>query len=156
VKSIPSVHCCEGRKSKVILSLRFIGDRGKMDINKLSSKIIGAAIEVHKALGPGLLESVYEECMCHELGLRGLSFEKQKPLPIEYKGNKLDCGYRLDIVAENSIVRELKSCEKIEPIHRAQILTYLKPSDLHLGLILNFNTTVMRDGIFRVANELEE
>lgn len=127
-----------------------------MDINKLSGKIIGAAIEVHKALGPGLLESVYEECMCHELGLQGLSFEKQKPLPIQYKGNKLDCGYRLDIVVENSIVLELKSCEKIEPIHRAQILTYLKLSDLHLGLILNFNTTVMRDGIFRVVNELEE
>jgi GxxExxY protein len=127
-----------------------------MDINKLSSKIIGAAIEVHKSLGPGLLESVYEECMCHELGLRDLSFEKQKPLPIEYKGNKLDCGYRLDIVVENAIVLELKSCEKIEPIHRAQILTYLKLSDLHLGLILNFNTTVMRDGIFRIVNELEE
>jgi GxxExxY protein len=102
-----------------------------MDINKLSSKII-------------------------ELGLRDLSFEKQKPLPIEYEGNKLDCGYRLDIVVENAIVLELKSCEKIEPIHRAQILTYLKLSDLHLGLILNFNTTVMRDGIFRIVNELEE
>ena len=88
-----------------------------MDINKLSSKIINAAIEVHKALGPGLLESAYEECMCHEFRLREISFERQKPLPIVYKGNKLDCGYRLDIVFENAIILELKSCEKIEPIY---------------------------------------
>ncbi len=87
-----------------------------MDINKLSSKIIGAAIEVHKALGPGLLESAYEECLCYELSLRGLSFERQKPLPVEYKGRKLDCGYRLDVVVEKAIILELKSCETIEPI----------------------------------------
>lgn len=88
-----------------------------MDINELSSKIIGAAIEVHKALGPGLLESAYEECLCHEFGLRGLSNERQKPLPVTYKGKKLDCGYRLDTVVENAIILELKSCEKIEPIY---------------------------------------
>jgi len=127
-----------------------------MDINELSSKIIGAAIEVHKKLGPGLLESVYEECICHELSLRGISFERQKPLPVVYKGKKLDCGYRLDIVVENAIILELKSCEKIEPIHRAQLLTYLKLSDLNLGLLLNFNTPVMRDGIVRIVNELKE
>ncbi len=127
-----------------------------MDINKLSSRIIGSAIEVHKALGPGLLESAYEECMCHELSLRELSFERQKPLAVKYKGRKLDCGYRLDIVVENAIILELKSCEKIEPIHKAQLLTYLKLSGLNLGLILNFNTTVMRDGIVRIVNELEE
>ena len=127
-----------------------------MDINELSSKIIGAAIEVHKKLGPGLLESVYEECICHELSLRGISFEKQKPLPVIYKGKKLDCGYRLDIVVEKAIILELKSCEKIEPIHRAQLLTYLKLSGLNLGLILNFNTPVMRDGIVRIVNELKE
>jgi len=88
-----------------------------VDINQLSSKIIGAAIEVHKALGPGLLESAYEECLCYELSLQGLSIERQKPLPVKYKVKKLDCGYRLDTVVENAIILELKSCEKIEPIY---------------------------------------
>jgi len=127
-----------------------------MDINELSSRIIGAAIEVHKALGPGLLESAYEKCLCHEFGLRGLSNERQKPLPVIYKGKELDCGYRLDVVVENAIILELKSCEKIEPIHKAQLLTYLRLSGLHLGLILNFNVPVMRDGIVRIVNELKE
>ena len=127
-----------------------------MDINQLSSKIIGAAIEVHKHLGPGLLESAYEECLCHELGIRGIKFDRQKPLPVEYKGRKLDCGYRLDILVEDMIILELKSCEKIEPIHKAQLLTYLKLSGLKLGLLLNFNTEVMKDGIVRVVNKLQE
>ena len=127
-----------------------------MDINELSSKIIGAAIEVHKTLGPGLLESAYEECLCHEFGLRGLSNARQKPLPVTYKGIELDCGYRLDIVVENLIILELKSSEKIEPIHKAQLLTYLKLSDLHLGLILNFNVPFMKDGIVRIVNKLDE
>ena len=127
-----------------------------MDINELSSRIIGAAIEVHKALGPGLLESAYEECLSHEFSFRNFSFERQKSLPLIYKGKKLDCGYRLDLVVENAITLQLKSCEKIEPIHKAQLLTYLKLSGLHLGLILNFNTTVMRDGIVRIVNELNE
>ena len=127
-----------------------------MDINQLSSTIIGAAIEVHKALGPGLLESAYEKCLCHELKLRGLSFDNQKPLPLIFKGEKLDCGYRLDVVVENAIILELKSCEKIEPIHRAQLLTYLKLSGLKLRLVLNFNVPVMRDGIGRIVNDLEE
>ena len=126
------------------------------DINKLSSKVIGAAIEVHKALGPGLLESAYEECMAHELGLRGLSFERQKPLSILYKGKRMDCGYRLDLVVENAIITELKSCNQIEPIHRAQLLTYLKLSGLNLGLLLNFNVPVMRDGIVRIVHELRK
>ncbi len=126
------------------------------DINKLSSKIIGAAIEVHKAIGPGLLESVYEECICHELSFAGFSLERQKPLAVRYKGIKLDCGYRLDVVVENRIILELKACDKIEPIHKAQLLTYLKLSGLNLGLLLNFNVTVMRDGIVRIVNELEE
>ncbi|KKL09505.1 hypothetical protein LCGC14_2565170, partial [marine sediment metagenome] len=121
-----------------------------MDINKLSSKIIGAAIEVHKALGPGLLESAYEECICHELSFQGVLFERQKPLPLRYKGKTLDCGYRLDLVVENAIILELKSCERIEPIHKAQLLTYLKLSGLNLGLILNFNVSIMRDGIVRI------
>ena len=118
-----------------------------MDINELSNKIIGAAIEVHKALGPGLLESAYEECMCHELTLRSLSYERQKPLPIIFKRKKLDCGYRLDIVVEKAVIIELKSCEKIEPIHKAQLLTYLKLSGLNLGLILNFNVPLTKNGI---------
>ena len=131
-------------------------EKSIVDSNQLSNKIIGAAIEVHKALGPGLLESAYEECLCQELELRGLHYERQKPLPVVYKGNKLDCGYRLDVVVENAIVLELKSCEKIEPIYEAQILTYLKLSGLHLGLILNFNVPMMRDGIKRVVHELAE
>ena len=127
-----------------------------MDINRLSSKIIGAAIEVHKALGPGLLESAYKEGICHEMRLRRLSFERQKPLPVIYKGTKLDCGYRLDVVVEKAIILELKSCEKVEPIHRAQLLTYLKLAGLNLALLLNFNVTIMRDGIVRIVNELKE
>ncbi len=127
-----------------------------MDINKLSSRIIGAAIEVHKALGPGLLESAYEECICYELSIGGLSLERQKPLAVQYKGINLDCGYRLDVVVEDAIILELKSCEKIEPIHKAQLLTYLKLSGIKLGLLLNFNVTLMREGIVRIVNELEE
>jgi GxxExxY protein len=127
-----------------------------MDINQLSSKIIGSAIEVHKHLGPGLLESAYEECLCHELELRDILFERQKPLPIEYKGKRLDCGYRLDIIVEGQIILELKSCDKFEPIHQAQLLTYLKLSNLNLGLLLNFNVPLMKDGVMRVVNELEE
>ena len=127
-----------------------------MDLNKFSSKVIGAAIEVHKTLGPGLLESSYEECLCYELGLRGILFERQKSLPIVYKDKKLESGYRIDVVVENSILLELKAVEKIEPIHKAQILTYLKLSDIHLGLLLNFNVPIMRDGIVRVVNDFRE
>ena len=127
-----------------------------MNINQLTRKIIGAAIEVHKILGPGLLESAYEECLSHELSIQGVSFEKQKPLSIDYKGKKLDCGYRLDMVVENAVVLELKSCEKIESIHQAQLLTYLKLSELNIGLILNFNVPLMRDGIVRIVNDLKE
>jgi GxxExxY protein len=134
----------------------FNQDSGKMDINKLSNKIIGAAIEVHKTLGPGLLESAYEQCLCHELNLRGISFERQEELPVVYKQIKLDCGYRLDIVVEETVILELKSCEKIEPIHKAQLLTYLKLSGISLGLILNFNMPTMREGIVRLVNEFKE
>jgi GxxExxY protein len=127
-----------------------------MNINKLSSSIIGAAIEVHKTLGPGLLESAYEECICHELSIGGLSLERQRPLAVRYKGINLNCGYRLDVVVEDAIILELKSCEKIKPIHKAQLLTYLKLSGFKLGLLLNFNVTLMREGIVRIVNELEE
>ncbi len=126
-----------------------------MTINELSGLVIGAAIEVHKVLGPGLLESAYENCLCHELQLRNVIFERQKPLPITYKGVKLDCGYRLDVVVQGMLVLEVKACDRIEPIHQAQLLTYLKLSGLSLGLLLNFNVPVMRDGIVRVANELK-
>ncbi|MDB4444200.1 GxxExxY protein [bacterium] len=127
-----------------------------MDVNALSHRIIGAAIEVHRALGPGLLESAYEECLCHEFKLSDLSFERQKRLPVVYKGMKLDCGYRLDLVVESAIILELKSCEGIEPIHKAQLLTYLKLSELNLGLLLNFNVPVMRNGILRIVNNFGE
>ena len=127
-----------------------------MDINQLSSKIIGAAIEVHKALGPGLLESAYEKCLCYELNQRGLAFERQKSLPVICKGQKIDCGYKLDVVVENTIILELKSCEEIEPIHKAQLLTYLRLSNFKLGLLLNFNMPFLREGIVRIANGLAE
>ena len=127
-----------------------------MDINDLTGKVIGAAIEVHKQLGPGLLESAYEECLSRELELRQVAHKRQKPLPIEYKGVKLDCGYRLDVVVEDLVLLELKSCDRIEDIHRAQLLTYLKLSGLKLGLIINFNVPVLRDGIIRVVNHLDE
>lgn len=127
-----------------------------MNINELSSKVIGAAIEVHKALGPGLLESVYEEGFCHELSLRNIKYERQKPLPVVYKDKKLDCGYRLDVVVENSIIVELKSCDKIQSIHKAQLLTYLKLAKISLGLLFNFNTILMKDGIIRIVNDFED
>ncbi len=126
-----------------------------MTINELSGLVIGAAIEVHKVLGPGLLESAYENCLCHELQLKDVVFERQKPLPITYKGVNLDCGYRLDVVVQGMLVLEVKACDRIEPIHQAQLLTYLKLSGLRLGLLLNFNVPVMRDGIVRVADELK-
>jgi GxxExxY protein len=122
--------------------------------NELSNKIIGLAIEVHRHLGPGLLESAYEECLCQELVRNNLTFERQKPLPIVYKGTKLDCGYRLDIVVEKLIIIELKAIEQIAPIHQAQLLTYLKLSHLKLGLIINFNVPILKEGIKRMVNNL--
>ena len=127
-----------------------------MNINDLTGQVIGAPIEVHKHLGPGLLESAYEECLCHELRSKGIAHERQKPLPINYKQVRLDCRYRLDAVVEGRIILELKSCEKVEDIHKAQLLTYLKLSGINLGLILNFNVPIMREGIFRVVNNLAE
>ncbi len=127
-----------------------------MDINELTGKVIAAAIEVHKHLGPGLLELAYEECLCLELHLRNIAYERQKPLPLQYKQVELDCGYRLDIVVENTVVLELKACERIEHIHEAQLLTYLKLSGLKIGLILNFNVPALKEGIVRIVNKLEE
>jgi GxxExxY protein len=120
--------------------------------NDISGKIIGAAIEVHKHLGPGLLESAYEECLCRELDLRGIDFKRQVPLPLSYKGLKLDCGYRLDLLVEDKVIVELKTVEAIAPIHEAQILTYLKLRDIRLGLIINFNVPLLVEGIRRLVN----
>ena len=122
------------------------------DINQLTGEVIGAAIEVHKTLGPGLLESVYEECLCYELKLRNLPYERQKSLPVNYKDVKLDTGYRLDVVVANELILELKSCDHIQPIHEAQLLTYLKLTGIKVGLLVNFNTPILRDGIKRLAN----
>src|SRR6266536_5737119 len=112
---------------------------------QLTEAIIGAAIEVHRELGPGLLESAYEECFCYELCLRGLNFERQVELPVAYKGLKLDCGYRLDIVVEDSVLIELKSIEQILPIHQAQLLTYLHLSGKKVALLMNFNVSVLKN-----------
>lgn len=117
--------------------------------NALSREVIGAAIEVHKTLGAGLLESAYEECLCQELKLRGIPFERQVDLPIEYKGMKLSAGYRMDIVVDGLLILELKSIEKILPIHEAQLLTYLRLSKIWLGLLINFNVPVLKEGIRR-------
>ncbi|PAW86510.1 MAG: GxxExxY protein [Pedosphaera sp. Tous-C6FEB] len=114
-----------------------------------SAAVIGAAIEVHRVLGPGLLESAYEECLCHELSLRGIAFERQLALPVDYKGVRLDCGYRLDIVLPGKLVVELKAVEQLASIHDAQLLTYLKLSGIRTGLLLNFNVPLLRDGIRR-------
>jgi len=116
---------------------------------QVTEAIIGAAIEVHRELGPGLLESAYEECFCHELHLRGLSFQRQVELPVEYKGIRLDCGYRLDAVVENTVVVELKSIERILPIHQAQLLTYLRLTGKRVGLLINFNVSALKNGIVR-------
>lgn len=116
----------------------------------LTEKVIGAAIDVHRALGPGLLESVYEECLCYELSECGLKFSRQVSLPISYKNVKLECGYRMDLVVSESLIIEVKTVEKILPIHEAQLLTYLKLTGLHTGLIVNFNVPVLKDGIRRM------
>jgi len=118
---------------------------------ELTHAIRGAAMEVHKELGPGLLESAYEECMCHELSIRRLAFQRQVALPVVYKGIKLDCGYRLDLVVEDKVVLELKSVQQITPLHEAQLLTYLRLSGKKVGLLMNFNTVLIKDGIKRMV-----
>ena len=123
--------------------------RSELLHEELTEQVIGAAIEVHRALGPGLLESAYEECLCRELNLRGL-ISAQVPLPVEYKGIKLDCGYRLDLVVDDAVVLELKCVEDILPVHEAQLLTYLKLTGKHVGMVIKFNVAVLvRGGIVR-------
>ena len=114
--------------------------------------IVGAAIEVHRHLGPGLLESAYEACLCRELWLRGITFERQVMLPLDYRGLQLDCGYRLDIVVAKSIIIEIKAVTRVLPVHRAQVLTYLKLTGLHIGLLINFNVEMLRIGVYRIVN----
>jgi GxxExxY protein len=123
----------------------------KKRADELSNEIIGAAIEVHRTVGPGLLESVYEECLCRELEVRRIAFARQVPLPLEYKGVSLDCGYRMDLLVDGLVVVELKAVDKLEPIHDAQLLTYLRLSNLWLGLLINFNVSVLKNGIRRLV-----
>jgi GxxExxY protein len=125
-----------------------------MELNRMTEQIIGAAIEVHRTLGPGLLESAYEECLCHELSLRTIPFERQRPLPVAYKGIRLDCGYRLDMLVAEAVVVEIKAVASLEPIHEAQVLTYLKLGNWQVGLLMNFNVPVLKDGIRRIVNNL--
>lgn len=125
------------------------GSGSKLIHEQLTQKIIGAAIEVHKAIGPGLMEHIYEECLCHELELRGLSFRRRIQVPLFYKGKNLDCSYRLDLLVEDTVILELKCVERILPVHQAQLLTYLKLMKKPVGLLINFNVAVLTQGIIR-------
>ncbi len=122
------------------------------EVNKITEAIIGAAIRVHRELEPGLLESAYEACLAFELAEHGMAVERQKPLPLVYRGVQIECGYRIDLLVENAVVVELKTVDKILPIHEAQLLSYLKLSGRNVGLVINFNVVVLRDGIRRMVN----
>ncbi len=132
------------------------GSVARGDIDRLTREIIGAAMEVHKALGPGLMEATYEQCFCRELSLRGLRFRRQVGLPVEYKGVKLDCSHRVDVLVEETVVVELKSVETIGRVDQAQALTYLKLGGWKIGLIINFNVAMLKEGVRRVVLGLEE
>ena len=127
-----------------------------MTENEIAKIVVDAAIKVHRALGPGLLESVYEIVLAHELAKRGLKVERQVPIPIEYDGLKFQEGFRADIVVEEKIIVELKSVENIQPVHKKQLLTYLRLADMRLGLLVNFGSALLKDGISRVVNGLKE
>jgi len=120
-----------------------------MNRDPFTGKIIGCAIEVHRALGPGLLESTYQQCLAHELRLNNIDFSLEHPLPVEYKGIRLDCGYRVDLLVENRLIIELKAVDQIKGIHKAQLLTYMKLSGMETGLLINFNVRILKDGIQR-------
>ncbi len=124
--------------------------------NKITESVIGAALAVHRTLGPGLLESTYEACLFHELNEMGLKVERQKALPVRYRGVNLDCGYRIDLLVEESVIVELKAAEKVEPIHEAQLLSYLKLSGVRVVLLINFNVKELRKGIRRLVNDFVE
>ena len=130
----------------------FTENSEKVKFNELSGQIIGMAIDVHHALGPGLLESCYKECLCYKITKSGLYVEKEKPMPLVYEEVKLECGYRIDLLVENKIVIEIKSVEALNDIHLAQILTYMKLGGHKLGLLMNFNVVKLKDGIKRVIN----
>jgi len=117
--------------------------------NALTERVIGFAIDVHRQLGPGLLESAYEECLCFELKHSGIAFARQVPLPVVYKEIRLDCGYRMDLVVQQELIIEIKAVEELMPIHEAQVLTYLRLSDCRIGLLMNFNSLVLKDGLRR-------
>ena len=121
-------------------------------LNQITERIIGCSISVHRVLGPGLLESAYEECLCNELSQNRLKFERQVPLPVVYKGVKLDCGYRMDLVVENLVIVEIKAVERVLPVHEAQLLSYLKLDGKPLGLLLNFHVSVLKNGLKRIRN----
>ncbi len=125
-------------------------------LNRITESIIGAAIEVHRALGPGLLESAYEACLAFELIDRGLKVEQQKPLPVVYREVRLDCGYRLDLLVDGSVIVEVKAVDHLAPVHQAQLLSYLKLTGCHVGLLINFNVRVLKDGLRRIVNDFPE
>ncbi len=120
-----------------------------MEFDEISNRVIGCAIEVHRVLGPGLLESTYEQCLAHELHQSEISYKLQQPLPVEYKGIRLDCGYRVDVLVNDELILELKSVEEIKDIHKAQLLTYMKLTDIKKGLLINFNVKTLRNGLKR-------
>jgi GxxExxY protein len=124
----------------------------KLYQEQMTGQVIGAAIEVHKQLGPGLLESTYQACLCHELELRGISYQCEKPLPLEYKGIKLECGYRIDVLVAGAVIVEITSVEALAPIHEAQLLTYLKLTGIKVGFLINFNVVVLKNGIRRLVH----
>ena len=132
------------------------GTASASDLNGTTHGIIAAAIEVHRHLGPGLLESAYQECVCYELSRMGLAFTREVHLPLSYKGLQLDCSYRVDLLVEDAVVVELKSIEQILRIHSAQLLTYLRASHKQVGLLINFNVLVLKDGIKRIVNGYTE
>jgi GxxExxY protein len=132
-----------------VFSVVKIKNQKKMETNQITEKIIGCAIEVHKNLGPGLLESAYEECLYYELNYHGLHVKRQLALPVVYKDVKLDAGYRIDLMVENKVIVEIKSVDAIAEIHKAQLMTYMKLANIKVGLLLNFNVTRLKDGIIR-------
>ena len=128
----------------------------KTAINSITESIISAAIAVHRELAPGLLESAYESCLVYELLQQGLTVERQKALPVIYRGVKIDCGYRIDLLVEDAVIVELKAVESIEPIHEAQLLSYLKLSGYQIGLLINFNVRMLKQGLRRLVNNLKQ
>ena len=125
-------------------------------LNEITGRIIGAAVDVHRALGPGLLESAYCACLAYELSQLGLTFEMEKPLPVVYREVKLDCGYRLDFVVDSSVIVEVKAVTELHPIHQAQLLSYLRLSHCKVGLLINFHETLLKDGVRRIVNDFPD